>query len=174
MVWRLISPGRSNNSSSVLRMIGSTEIVNVELRSGNRFQWYPGNHMYLRNTDIAAGDTVWLAVGMNSTDMSTYHFRVGNYRTGSESRLETNNTHVMLCGFTTEFIVEDFWNTDRLPLVDFGNIKFQSAISEVDGGIMGGMEGIKRLEVEEEGTERKPIHCTSDGISLGCDYQPSN
>ncbi|KAH6617757.1 peptidase A4 family-domain-containing protein [Chaetomium sp. MPI-SDFR-AT-0129] len=135
------------------------------------FQWYPGNHMYLRDTDIAAGDTVWMSVGTNPRDMSTYLFTVGNFRTGAESRMETNNTHVLLCGFTTEFIVEDFWNTDRLPLVDFGNIQFHSAIYEVDGGISGGTEGLKLLEVEEEETGRKPIHCTNNGDTLSCDYQ---
>ncbi|KAK4145587.1 peptidase A4 family-domain-containing protein [Dichotomopilus funicola] len=138
------------------------------------FQWYPGNHMYLRDTIITAGDTVRLSVGTSPRDMSRYFFTVSNYRTGGESRMETNNTHVLLCGFTTEFIVEDFWNTDRLPLVDFGNIKFTSTISEVEGGIAGGMEGLKLLEVEEEGTERKPIHCTNDGVTLSCDYQTSN
>ncbi len=80
----------------------------------------------------------------------------------------------MLCGFHAEWIVQDFWGSDGVPLVDFGSIAFGGAWFGTDSGVGGGVQGAKVEGVKESEGGEVVIECGKvGGEGVSCDFRGS-
>jgi hypothetical protein len=113
---------------------------------------------------------------MNVTagSLSSATFSITNHRTGQTDSATLADQAPMLCGFNAEWIVEDFWASDGVPLADFGSINFTEARFATDTGVTGGVEGAKMDWVKEDAVGEAVIECGKvggDGVS--CLYKGS-
>ncbi|KAK3292438.1 peptidase A4 family-domain-containing protein [Chaetomium fimeti] len=133
------------------------------------FQWYPNLSTYLTDFAISAGDSVTMNVSASSLSAAT--FSITNHNTGKTGISTLADQAPLICGFSAEWIVEDFWDSDGVPLVDFGSIEFVEAMFSTDLGVTAGVEEAK-LEGVKEGLAGDPvIECGKlGGDALTCSY----
>ena len=80
----------------------------------------------------------------------------------------------MLCGFHAEWIVQDFWASDGVPLVDFGSIVFGGARFGTDSGVVGGVQGARVDGVKESVGGQVVIEGGRvGGGGVSCDFRGS-
>ena len=126
----------------------------------HRFGWFPAQSTYLTTLPILAGDTITLNVTA-ARSLASADFSVTNHRTGqtTHATLTDSQGAPMLCGFHAEWIVQDFWGSDGVPLVDFGSIGFGEARFGTDSGVGGGVQGAKVDGVKESAGGQVVIEC---------------
>jgi hypothetical protein len=106
-----------------------------------------------------------------ATSLSSATFSLTNHATGQKDTATLADQAPLLCGFNAEWIVEDFWGTDGVPLVDFGSLTFTAAVFKTDTGISGGVEGAKMDGVKEKAGGKAAIECEKlGGSGLTCAY----
>ncbi|EAQ84825.1 hypothetical protein CHGG_08839 [Chaetomium globosum CBS 148.51] len=134
------------------------------------FEWYPSRSTYLTDFSISAGDSITLNV--SATSLSSATFAITNHNTGQTDIATLNDQAPLMCGFNAEWIVEDFWDTDGVPLVDFGSVAFTGAMFSTDLGIGGGMEGAKMDGIKEGLVGDPVIECEKlGGDAMSCSYK---
>ncbi|KAH6842710.1 peptidase A4 family-domain-containing protein [Chaetomium sp. MPI-CAGE-AT-0009] len=134
------------------------------------FEWYPNRSTHLTDFAISAGDSITMNV--SATSLSSATFAITNHNTGQTDTGTLADQAPLMCGFSAEWIVEDFWDSDGVPLVDFGSVAFTGATFSTDSGITAGVEGAK-LEGIKEGWVGDPvIECEKlGGDALSCGYK---
>lgn len=109
---------------------------------------------------------------MTATSLSSATFSVTNHRTGQVDSATLADRAPMLCGLSAEWVVEDFWASNGVPLADFGSITFTGARFATDTGVTGGVEAASMDGVKETVGGKTAIECNKvggDGVS--CVYQ---
>jgi hypothetical protein len=77
-----------------------------------------------------------------------------------------------LCGFNAEWIVEDFFASNGVPLVDFDTITFSGTRFVTDTGVEGNVEKARMIGVRESEDKMPVIDCLKMGKEVvGCDYK---
>ncbi len=138
-----------------------------------RFGWFPNQATYLPALPILAGDALTLNITA-ARSLASADFSVTNHRTGQTAHATLADQAPMLCGFHAEWIVEDFWATDGVPLADFGNIAFSAARFGTDLGVGGGVQGAKLAGVKESEGGKVVIECGKvGGEGVSCDFRGS-
>ncbi len=137
-----------------------------------RFEWYPNHSTYLHDFAIHPGDS--LTLNVTATALNSALFSITNHRTGQTDSMALTEKGPLLCGLSAEWIVEDFWGTDGVPLADFGRIAFSDAAWATDTGVTGGVEAARMRGVKEAAGGRAAIECGKEGEEgdeVGCYYQ---
>ncbi|KAK4039063.1 peptidase A4 family-domain-containing protein [Parachaetomium inaequale] len=133
-------------------------------------EWFPNRSTYLTDFVIRPGDSITMTVMATSRSSAT--FSITNHATGQKDSASLADQAPLLCGFNAEWIVEDFWGSDGVPLVDFGSVAFTGALFETDTGISGGVEGAKMDGVKEKAGGPAVIECEKlGGSELTCEYK---
>ncbi len=95
-----------------------------------------------------------------------------NNRTGQTETATLTDQTPPLCGFNAEWIVEDFWDSDGVPLVDFGSITFSDAAFTTESGTESGLDGAKMDGVKDVVDGPVVVDCgTVGGDGLTCFYR---
>ncbi|AEO64397.1 uncharacterized protein THITE_2142309 [Thermothielavioides terrestris NRRL 8126] len=119
-------------------------------------EWFPSHIQYLPMS-IRPGDAVTLNVTAPTLDSAV--FSLTNHRTGQRDVARLTGQAPLLCGFSAEWIVEDFWASDGVPLPDFGSVPFISAQFATDSGVVGGVEDARLDGVKERADGPPVIQC---------------
>ena len=152
-------------------MVGSPHSTpSVDTDVQHRFEWFPNRSTYLTDFVIRPGDTITMTVV--ATSLSSATFSITNHATGQKDTATLADQAPLLCGFNAEWIVEDFWGSDGVPLVDFGAVAFSGAVFTTDTGISGGIGGAKMYGVKEKSGGQAAIECEKlGGSGLTCEYK---
>jgi hypothetical protein len=135
-----------------------------------RFEWWPNKPTYLTDFAIHAGDTV--ALNLTATSLESATFSILNQRTGQIDRATITDEAPRLCGFNAEWIIEDFFASSGVPLVDFGTITFSGTRFVTDTGVQGNVEKARMTGVRESEGEQPVIDCLKMGSEVvGCSYK---
>ncbi|KAK4155597.1 peptidase A4 family-domain-containing protein [Chaetomidium leptoderma] len=140
------------------------------------FEWFPNHSTYLTDFAIRAGDT--LTMNITAASLSSAEFAITNHRTGQRDSATLTDPAAaaaaapLLCGFSTEWMVEDFSASDGVPLVDFGGVAFTGAQFATDSGVTGGVEAAEMAGVKETADGQVVIECEKvGGDEVTCLYR---
>lgn len=128
-----------------------------------RIEWSPNRTTYLPTVSIQQGDAITLNVTAPSLSSAIFTLHNGRTRTTTVARLAAAGPAPLLCGLSAEWIVEDFWASDGVPLADFGSIAFTAAQFATNTGITGGIEGARLDAVRETPGAAPVIECGKTG-----------
>ncbi|KAL2259523.1 hypothetical protein VTK26DRAFT_6780 [Humicola hyalothermophila] len=135
------------------------------------YEWYPSLTTYLPGTfEIASDDVITLSV--TAPTPTSALVSIINNTTGQAWTATLADQAPALCGANAEWIVEDFWDSDGAPLVDFGRIRFDQAAYTTASGGTGGVEDAKMDGVKYGLNGPVVIGCekTGEGDGVECVY----
>ncbi|KAK3303191.1 peptidase A4 family-domain-containing protein [Chaetomium strumarium] len=133
-------------------------------------EWYPNHSTYLTDFAMLPGDRVTL--NLTAPSLSSAAFTLANHRTGQTDRASLTDQQPLLCGFSAEWMVEDFLGSNGVPLVDFGSVTFTGAKFATDTGVTGGVADAGLQGIREKADGPVVVECGKvGGDSVTCVYQ---